>query len=106
MKKTCILVLSILAALLLGCTAQKVQPTVPVYNITVTQTDNSQHIVGDKNKAVADNQIQAKPTADNKIQANAGAEATTKNSMWIFWLIITVFAIVCGWFAWRRWGTV
>lgn len=97
---------SVLFIVLLGCTAQKVQPTSPIYYVTITHTDNSQQVVGDNNKA------EVKPRTDNRIDADikpeikANAESTTKNNMWIYWLIITVFAVVCGWFAWRRWGSV
>ncbi|MFV0626349.1 MAG: hypothetical protein ACK5N8_03240 [Alphaproteobacteria bacterium] len=93
-----------IALFFMSCSSQKVEPTAPVYNITINQTDNSQVLVGDNNKAQAKPVVQNKATAEIKPVVSAEAEQTTKNGMWIYWLIVTVGVIVAVFIIWKKWG--
>lgn len=90
---------------MLGCNHQKLEPTAPVYNITTTQTDNSQVLIGDNNKVKAKPLTELKTKTDIKPEVTAEAELTTKNGMWIYWLIITILLVLTIWFLWNKKGS-
>lgn len=77
-----------IALFLFGCSSQQVQPTAPVYNITITHTDNSQTITGENIKAEAISKTETHSKADIKPEVKAEAAQTTKNGLWIVWLVI------------------
>lgn len=89
-----------------GCTTQSVKPSSVVYNVTITQTDNSHIVSGDNNRTKAAPVTEVKPVSDIKPNVKAEAEATTKNGMWIYALIATLVVGAAGWLAWRKWGKV
>lgn len=74
--------------LLIGCTPSQ-EPVQTVINYT----DNSQtiQVVGDSNQLSATTDVQAQQTSTPQ----QTTENTTKDSMWIFWLIV-VCALVGG----------
>lgn len=98
------LFLLIFAISLLSCTAQNVKPEATVYNITITNTDNSQTISGDNNQAKTTPKTETKSVADIKPDIKGGAESTKKDSMWIYWLVITAAFIAAACFAWKKLG--
>ncbi|MDD4556203.1 MAG: hypothetical protein PHE89_02590 [Alphaproteobacteria bacterium] len=94
----------LIALFFMSCSSQKVEPTAPIYNITINQTDNSQNVIGDNNKSEAKPVVQNKAVAEIKPTVSAEAEQTTKNGMWIYWLVVTLGLVVALWFVWKKWG--
>lgn len=80
-----------------GCAKHPGTPITPTYNITYT--DNTQMIIGDKNKA--ESRPETPITQETTPTVKTSADTTTSN-MWIYWLILTILVAGGVYFGWKK----
>ena len=95
-------VLICMGLFLCSCSAQKVQPTAPVYNITINNTDNSQCVVGNNNETKAKPKTETKTEVEIKPVIDTKTEQTTKNGIWIYLTLLTVAIVAAIAFVWYK----